>query len=303
MKQQATDPRIALTHLVRGAEPQHLLTGRDVVRGSARRPVVLLALDDGISPSVAIRRARAVAIDLGGDVRVVVALAPRDQHEPTAILSRTLDRVHAVANVLDVELRFGKLCEVASQAATEHCADLVVLSPDAGGTGSVASTIAECTRVPVLVARDPHPDGPIVAATNLIDRRYPVLTASRDLARTLHKRATFFHNAIPIPPGGYFAAIGAGVPMGRPGSDIGMAHQPLARLRALTDGTDANVVVARSPATLDALLAVARERDADIVTVGQRRRSWLARLMGRGFTRELVDRCPRSVLVIPVEDR
>mgnify|MGYP003453160557 CR=1 FL=1 len=155
------------------------------------RPIVLLALGELRPPPVAVRRAELATRAVDGTLHVVIALTePVD--DPSAAVSRLVDRVRvlAPASTLDVEVRFGSLRDVASEAALARGAALVILSADAGGTGVAASAIVRQTGISVMVARESRPHGPILAATKLADLRYPVLAASHTLARILSQPVT-----------------------------------------------------------------------------------------------------------------
>jgi nucleotide-binding universal stress UspA family protein len=65
-------------------------------------------------------------------------------------------------------------------------------------------------------------------------------------------------------------------------------------------GIDAHGVVVRADAIVDAIIEAAVAQEADVISVGSHRRSWFERLR-RDRAAEIVDRCPCSVFVVPME--
>lgn len=268
------------------------------------RPVILLALDDHWPPTDAIVRASRAATALGGDLHVVAALAKHRRDEPAKTLTRIVDRIRDLApsNKIDVELRAGDLSQIAIHVGRRRNAVLVIVSPDAGGDGDTAAKVADALKVPVLVARTPRPNGAMVAATDMAHLQYPVLVTSRQFAQALDTPLMFFHNATPVSMFTLNPMISGTPYIDTSGVARDAAEAKLSRLRALAGSEDdVDVVVARSHETLDAILEVAVERKADIVAIGHRRRSWIARTLGRHLTAKVADRCDQSVLIVPVE--
>jgi nucleotide-binding universal stress UspA family protein len=188
---------------------------------------------------------------------------------------------------LDIDVQVGSVTAVAIAAGLQHRPAMVVVGAGAGADGHVAVAIANALECPVFVARGEPRSGPIVAATNMVYLRYPVLAAAARLARAVSKPATFLHTAASSP----FAY--------RLADDVAIAKR--ARLRALAGwvGTEADAMVVRSESILDTIVDVAVSQDADVVSIGSRRHTWFERLRDN-VAIEIVDRCPCSVLVVPV---
>jgi nucleotide-binding universal stress UspA family protein len=274
-----------------------------------RRPIVLLMLTDGEPPDVAVERASWLADGIGGELHTVVVLAKDTAIAPGGSSARVFGRIGALAPAdrNDIMIRSGNLGDVAIEIGAARHAALVVVSPDAGGDGDTAIAIGDALRIPVLVARELRPDGPVIAATDMSHLEYPVLKVSWELARRLHKSITFFHSAMPAslltlnPIGGPVSYLGSSALSGL--SDEVVAAK-LSRLHELAAGADdVEAVVARSRAPLDGILKIAHDRGADIVTVGHRRHSWLGRRFEGRLSEKLADRCSHSVLIVPVEGR
>lgn len=275
-------------------------------RLAPRTPIVLLATDDAQAPAAAIARAATMARMLEAELHVLGVVEGGVRERPHLDATRELiaRRIASVARTerAEVHVRTGALAASTIELGRSLAPLVVVLSPSAGGHGKVAVEIADELRTPVLVAREPRPNGPIVAATDMRDPRYPVLQASRTLARALHTPMTYVHNASPAVP----TTLD---PMGVPFAylsvarlDEEVADAKLARLQRLAheEGEDVDAVVVRSYGTVGAILEAARDRDADVVTVGRRPCSWLGRLLGRRVPERIVDRCRRSVLIVPI---
>jgi nucleotide-binding universal stress UspA family protein len=195
---------------------------------------------------------------------------------------------------LDIDVQVGSVTAVAIAAGLRHRPAMVVVGVVAGADGHVAVAIANALECPVFVVRGEPRSGPIVAATNMMYLRYPVLAAAARLARAVSKPATFLHAASPSPLAGLDP-----VGVRRLADDATTAKH--ARLRRLAGwvGTEADAMVVRSEFILDTIVDVAVCQDADVVSIGSRRHTWFERLRDSAAI-EIVDRCPCSVLVVPV---
>jgi nucleotide-binding universal stress UspA family protein len=289
------------------ADPSEAAATRSRVADSKqdrRRPVrghstILLLVDLRAPSSIAIERAiglartRRAALD-------VVAIVPhgwrREEHRPTVLARFALALGgNATELVKHVEVRAGSLRRVAFAAARTRVPDLVIIAEDAdAGDRGAATALAELLDVPVLVARARQGSGSIVAATELDDLEYPVLRAAVELGEALQAPVMFLHNASPPAP----------IPV-QPLLDPVSAIEEYvatkqARLRTLAHEAGADAIVVRTHATADAILEVARARDADLIVIGYRRRSWLSRLFRGRLVDDIVVRSRRSVLVLPI---
>ena len=188
---------------------------------------------------------------------------------------------------LEIDVQVGSVTAVAIAAGLRHRPAMVVVGAGAGVDGHVAVAIANAIECPVFVVRGEPRSGPIVAATNMVYLRYPVLAAAARLARAASQSTTFLHAAASPP----FA--------GRLADDAALAKR--ARLRTLAGwvGTEADAMVVRSESILDTIVDVAVSLDADVVSIGARRHTWFEGLRA-SVAIEIIDRCPCSVLVVPV---
>jgi nucleotide-binding universal stress UspA family protein len=129
--------------------------------------------------------------------------------------------------------------------------------------------------------------------------QFPVLARARTFARAFDRDVTFFHNVTPVST---FVAdpIGGGASYAQVfqlQSEIAATRQ--AELRAFA-GRHVESIVVRAGNTVEAILDFARARNADMIVVGHRTRSWFWRLLSRGLARDVIERSRRSVLVVPL---
>lgn len=199
----------------------------------------------------------------------------------------------------DVILRSGDFINEVTQAAEAMGADLIILADEEGLSGKEATRIAQQTQVPVLIARPPRASDVIVAATDLSDSRYPIIRGAARLCRQLAARLVLLHN---VPP------ANASAVMPEPWLPVFLEDTPdlqqvWQRLRNLADrySPEAGAVVASQIDAADAILSAARSRDADIVVLGTRHRTWLDRLLHGSIAARVVDTVKGSVLIVPLD--
>lgn len=98
-----------------------------------------------------------------------------------------------------VDIRAGSRdVEIVRAARTTRPAFLVIGGTGAvesGGPGAVARFVVQHARIPVVVAAPPLPSHRFVAASDMADERYPVLSAAAELAAACASRATAVHAA------------------------------------------------------------------------------------------------------------
>jgi nucleotide-binding universal stress UspA family protein len=254
---------------------------------------------------VAIKRASDMSAALGAQLHVVLAV-PRGTAtaHPDALVAYVADvlRARAPQGGFELEVVRAPISKVAVQIARDIAADLVVV--DAAFGAKEACDLADRVGVPVLVARDEHPDGEWIAASDMQYFGFPVLSVARELARALDRDVVYFHNARP------FSLVSA-EPMAGAESYTGMlkaqddaAAAKRARLEQLADAhRQAHSLLTRAGNTVSTLLGLASDRGADLLVVGHHPRAWLWRFLGRGTAERLVDRSRRSVLIVPLEER
>lgn len=266
----------------------------------------MLALDDRHAPFVALDRAITLARKLSSDLLVVGAVAPGEYVEKRtrALLVRLMSRLEllVVPHSMQIIVREGTPCQVAVNVGRAADPVLVVMSPPKDTAGELAAVVSDTLRRPVLVAREPVPEGHVVVATDMLDLRYPVLSRCRPLVQALRRSATFVHNA---PATCLLAAPLEATRSHVPANWLAeiAADAKLARLQTLAAeaGDDVEAVVVRSDRTIDAILEVANGRNADVVAIGRSLGSGRGPSRSHHTSERVVDRCRRSVLVVPFE--
>lgn len=273
---------------------------RALVRGQP--PVVLLLLDDRCASWIAIQRAVKLADGLRGTLHVALAIHRHGPGDPPRLVaSHVADLLGSLCPRLgfDLEIMHGPITDRAVQVARETSAAVVVVDAMLGAA-NVRRLVADL-ELPVLVARDGRPEGGFVAASDMSRSDFPVLARARAYARAFERDVTFFHNAEPVAVyiADPMAGVGTYAEMLHVQDDVAAARS--ARLRALARlDRGVETFVARAHDTTGALLGLAHERDADVIVVGHRSRSWFRRLFGRSVAERVVARSTCSVLVIPL---
>lgn len=267
-----------------------------------RGPVVLL-LDHRNASSIAIRRAAAMSDGLEAKLHVVLSIPEATASRHPALVARNVaDLLSASAPRRGYELEVvkGSIVELGAEIARDEDAALVVVGPRFGA--KEACRLADELGVSVLVARDARRGGDWIAASDMLHLTYPVLSTARELSRALERDLLFFHNARPVPVFVGDPMVGAATYAGMLALQDDAAAAKRSRLQhlAATEGR-LDSIVGRGASTVDAVLDLARTRDADLVAVGHHRRSWLERLLGRGTAEKIVERSRRSVLIVPLE--
>jgi len=273
-------------------------------RSTELAPHVLLLIDHRDTSIVPIRRAAQLARRYAAALRVVIA-TPRGWPNPEIRAIRD-----AIGALLTFEAR-GVRWDLASRdssilhvgatwrGGSDRMLRAAVVS--AGVRPPRVCALAERLGVPVLVARDER-SGPVVGASDLSRATFPVLAAARDLASSLERRVTYLHHVeperIPVP-----AKLGAALYLGivrRAESEARLRCGHLAVLARHEPNADA--VLTTGPSALAGILEHVRERDADVLVLGYRRRSWLSRLVSRSVPERIIGCCRRSVLVVPMAE-
>jgi nucleotide-binding universal stress UspA family protein len=192
----------------------------------------------------------------------------------------------------------GELLPRAALRALEIDAALIAIDDLGVRAGARATALAHAAGRPVLVARSRSTSGAIVAATDLERPELPVMSPAALLARRLDVPMVAVHNVLPIS-----VILGEDLrePVPIPPDEV-VIEWTQERLAAAAAGmvacTEPVIRHALDPAT--AILEEAEARDADLVVVGTRRRSWFDRSGSGSVATRVVDRCERSVLVLPI---
>lgn len=254
-----------------------------------RLPRVLFAAYPGGRPTGALLRAASLARTFEAEISVLRVL-PGDVQEAGGASSSGLAGVlwHAERFVKlarrtrkwcdatlgtalpegRVLVREGDFQTTVARIALEMEASLVVLPPAEGRSGEQVTAIALEAGVPVLVARAVMSSNVVVAATDLEDARYPVLRQASDLAARFRTGIVAVHNV--RREAGFEGCIHdhrrRRLALSR---EVDSRRKQLVELAAALDARLEPVVVSQL-STTKAILAAARDRDADLVVVGAR---------------------------------
>jgi len=309
----------------------------DVMRVPGRQeavpasPSVLVATAFDQPSAVALRRAQTLARVLEAHVVLLHVVPPHSwinalfphKNAPDAVATQALlatametatswyDEVLGPdAEAPTIILKRGHVAPAIVETAERVHASLVVLGDSPGssaglfGGGSIASSVIHQARRPVLVARPERPGNAIIAATNFADAKYPALLQAARLGARLDAHVTFVHN---VEASDYVAAASL---LGLPLATTVLPREPdlERRQHELEDlahfmGSGIEAVVVAKGRSSDAILDVARARDADLVVVGARSRGKVAGLASRGTTTTVAREAKRSVLTVPLLDR
>lgn len=271
------------------------------------RPRVLLVLAEANGHAWSMLRAGKLSDLHQAELHVLAVMSPREPFKLPFLEPEVFGRVdRRMREVLGhgtqghMTLRCGFLANEVSAAALELGASLIVLEPPKKRCGRQVAKIARRTGVPVLVAREGATDEVIVAASDLSDRRMPVLERAASLGQRLSEPVILIHNLSP------FSSIADGETRWTLAQG---ADERARRLQCLQHASQR--MAAPVLATLlcdeanptDAIIRTARTRNADLVVVGTHRRGWLRRLFHRSVAIQVVNRVRRSVLVTPLDAR
>jgi nucleotide-binding universal stress UspA family protein len=271
-----------------------------------QRPTILLVLRCGEFPSETLKRAGALCEALNADLTIMRVLDCYPVISPSLRPFAMTDGAQALDGLLKLrfatsawaesalgrafpqarlELQRGGYVQLACRRARELNASVIVVAPGAGPIDSAIESIAISTGISVLVGRwsEQH-DSIVVAATDLEDPRFPVLRAAAELSRALGASLVPVHNISPLS-----ARLRGSV--SRP--------EAFARAAAELHLGQAGVVSEDSDAAR-AILREARAREADLVIVGLRPRSWLQGLRRPSVASCVLRDARRSVLLTPL---
>ena len=248
------------------------------------RPVVFVSFS-GYRPVSALARAAALAARFGTSLSVLLvtwddALDTPSNDRDEAWYGETLPR----GVVRGYHHRVGHLVHEAIQHAQACNARIVVLPAEVARSGTCTAAISASVGVPVLVAHELTSGDAIVVATDLRDCRYPIVRQAADMLDHLETTLIGIHN---------IDDTVTEVELARRHAALAMALEPI------SISHEAVIEHADDPA--DAVLAVARERDADLIVVGVPRRSWFDLLLHPTVASRIVANARRSVLLAPLE--
>lgn len=236
----------------------------------------------------ALRRASALAVRFRARLHVIHVLpssGPLIVHDAPArekVIRWAVDAGVALP-YKDVVIGVGDAGHAIRRAAREANAELIVVGRPSGPlrtTGTVASLVA-CASWSILVADRARNPRQLVAATDLRDRRFPVIQSAVKLASAMASQITVVHN---VEHEGSAPAL--------PTNAVVHRLIELERLAGTLDSVRGASVASKRTAT-EAILDVALARDADLVIVGVRR--------GHGTTvLSLMDHAQQSILALPL---
>lgn len=295
-------------------------SGISAQRRSIRKPrVVLFALFERGRPTQCLLRAFTFAGLIGAELHVLRVLpelsrldrpSSRDEFAATQSADRAMRAVGSTrswlrdvlgkdaAALTHITPAHGDFIEQVARHAKRVDAALIVTPAREASIGAAATSLACKCNAPVLVARAAKRDQTIVAATDLQSPGYPVLRMAVALGRQLKAPLVTLHNVEPVA-----AVFGMDANWFLAGLSVGAARRARAPELAEVSAklhAGALAVVRREQDLVAAILNESRARDADIVVVGARRRSWLERLRVESVATQVVDRAQRSVLVTPL---
>jgi nucleotide-binding universal stress UspA family protein len=302
-------------------QPQLEEADRSIRAQRAARPKLLFATSAQRLAPQALCRARWLADEMGAQLYVLRVL-PRSlvvtgvrayfQGESGQRLSDFLDAARAALQACTdalgdhfdeehLELSIGEFVETVASQAEQLDASLVVV-PAGERSGSVVTRLVRAMNRPVLVARAPAYGRTVIAAADVGETSFAVLRQAQALAQRLQAAIVPMHNISPRVRTARNHSGTDGVPLAAAGPALSMTEQvecPLADVaRELCMPPP---VVTRHHDPVEAIMAEAHARRAEVVVVGTRTRSWFARVVRKSVAAQLINRAQRSVLVTPLD--
>ena len=293
-----------------------------------KSPRILVATDFSPLAQEAIRQAH----ERAAPVRATLAVCHIVQNElksnvlfphlttPHALLSPLeLDRIREAlsANVKSLTGRGEGEFEILVDDGTPYAAiltlaeswkaDLIVIGSHGSEDlydlmlGGVAENVTRYAHCPVLVAKPHKKSGHIVAGTDFSDHALSAVEAAVEEARRTGSRLTIVHSMQVSWSASSFAARGLGSPPPEP------SVEKYDELRKAVEDRLVELVarfeLAADPRVLDgpaaaALIRIAKETNADLLVVGTRGRTGLARVLLGSVAEGAVRSAPCSVLVV-----
>jgi nucleotide-binding universal stress UspA family protein len=278
-------------------------------RGEIEMALIVLAAVDFGDPSLeALRQARALAHAVGGSLSLchvlpapsplagvlgdidqaeAAALTGEEENTKKALLEHARDKLGL--EISDVVVVRGDAHQEIVRAAESRKASYVVVGTH-GRTGitrlvlgSVAERVARHAPCSVLVARPATKTGVVVAASDLSEPSLPAIkqgaaAATRSGARLVLVSVLEWGSTMPMPALGMFGALPAIPPL-----DV----QQQVREVSIVDGAPAPGIV-----------EVANELGAELIVVGTKGRTGVARLALGSVAEEVIRTASCSVLVV-----
>lgn len=240
--------------------------------------------------AVALRRAVSIARTFDVALRIAHAvpcdqppLRVREADLQIAVTEWAIEEARIVIDPRTVVCRLDEPAMSLARVAVESNASLVVIGASRPRVApGVAERLHRIAGIPILVAQSPRKRAAIVAATDLIDKEYPVARAAAAWAEACAAHVTLIHNLETVPTSRESKR-----------SMIGPALRDLFFLtRSL--GPIHRAHLSRGPRTTAAIMQLVKAQSADLIVVGARR--------ARGRTmNELLGSTGSSVLVVPLD--
>jgi nucleotide-binding universal stress UspA family protein len=217
-------------------------------------------------------------------------------------------RVLGAAAPFDALVETGSAAARIVDSAERWAADLLVVgSVGASGLkrlliGSVAERVMRYAHCPVLVVRPAVPGGKVLAATDLSDPSLPAIRAGADEARRRGTRLHVIH-VIDFSPASWASAAGSPFGIGIPVPAQAARAEHAETLGKVLDetlerlGVEGEAVVEFGGAAAE-VLRTAESLPADLLVVGSRGRTGLARIAIGSVAEAIVRGAPCSVLVV-----
>lgn len=286
---------------------------------------VVLALREHEWPKASLRRAAVLSERMGAELHVVRVM-PWASASPLSLRSfDTSDAARAILRMQELRrateawlteclgrvapklaMKRGDFVDAVLDEAFELDATMIVVAPHQEVLVSSVEAIAEASGLPVLVAYDrgeqEQGEPVIVAATDLREPAFPVLRRAGELAELLGARVVPLHN---VSPAVELASRAVRRPsLIRERSTV-LADVKTERGRGLASAVEGlplegEPVVSAEDLASEAILQEARAREADLLVIGLRPRSWLSKLMSPSVASQVVRNARRSVLITPL---
>ncbi|MEO8178773.1 MAG: universal stress protein [Deltaproteobacteria bacterium] len=284
-------------------------------------PRIVLALFEqecsalGLQRTVSLARALDARVHvlriLPGLTRIQTLFSRRSVKRAVRAVQRTLsanrvtrswlrDTPGAVDFVEHVAVAHGDFVEQTAAYAATVDAQLIIVTPRGRQLGETVTSLACAALTPVLVAHEQMAELNIVAATDLQNHDYPVLSRAAELARQLTASLVAVHNVTPERIGGGDINWTFSLPQSEAVYNA-RSHQLFRATERLP--VDTKTIVLDKLNCVDAILGEADAQRADLVVVGTRRRGWLDGFVTGSVATQVVNRAQRSVLVLPLADR
>lgn len=199
-----------------------------------------------------------------------------------------------------VTVSVGDFLERAASCTRHARAGLLIVSPNLPDAGGAATALAHRSGAHVLIARDGSRPAPILAATDLQDPTFPVLSSAAAVARLLERPLVAFHNVDPLSLMSGQAAVSTGVMLD--GASAATRRESLVSVSRALD-VDPRPVLRKELDPVHAILDEAEACDASLIVVGSHHAPWWSRWMNDSVSARVAGQADRAVLVAPIRRR